>query len=289
MTVQRNAASAGTGAALLLLVLVVTLVTAPKQRPGASLSGQARTIAANITTAAKSGGAGSPSDTNLRKYTSKAVNDLGAGQLALIEASDGSLLRFGALTSSTGQVASAPITYRGSRLGSVDVIGPASATDGLSGIRTIIAILCGLGMLGLGVLVGARRPVPAPVKPTRIEPPRADLDATRRALEPGRVQLTDQQSSDEERRALISACIAIVDGTSDERVAARIVQALERAGVERIEPRLGDPFDPARHKIEAISPVADPGSRGTIAAVIRRGYCDHGRLVREADVLVFSE
>lgn len=67
----------------------------------------------------------------------------------------------------------------------------------------------------------------------------------------------------------------------------QVVQVLARAGVELLEPALGDRFDPARHDAVARTPVDDPAQDRTIAAVRRAGFVrDDGRVLAPAQVEV---
>lgn len=62
-------------------------------------------------------------------------------------------------------------------------------------------------------------------------------------------------------------------------------KTLEKHGVEIIDPKPGDPFNPAFHEAMAIEkvPNAEPD---TIAQVIQKGYQLNGRVLRAARVLV---
>ena len=51
-------------------------------------------------------------------------------------------------------------------------------------------------------------------------------------------------------------------------------QALERCGIQVVRPRVGDRFDPARHRAEEIERAAAPEDDSTISAVLADGYLD---------------
>lgn len=62
-------------------------------------------------------------------------------------------------------------------------------------------------------------------------------------------------------------------------------KTLEKHGVEIIDPKPGDPFDPVFHEAMAIQKVPNVKS-DTIAQVMQKGYQLNGRVVRAARVLV---
>jgi molecular chaperone GrpE len=67
-----------------------------------------------------------------------------------------------------------------------------------------------------------------------------------------------------------------------------LLDAFEKHGILRIDPALGDPFDPHRH--EAMFEVENSGlPAGTVAQVLQPGYAHHGRLLSPALVGVARE
>jgi molecular chaperone GrpE len=70
-----------------------------------------------------------------------------------------------------------------------------------------------------------------------------------------------------------------------ELVATKLVQALQRVGLERID-SVGDAFDPNRHEAVQQQPSDGPGGEPTVAAVLRPGYRIGDRVLRAAMVVV---
>lgn len=66
-----------------------------------------------------------------------------------------------------------------------------------------------------------------------------------------------------------------------------LTTAMGRHGIRAIIPARGDDFDPRVH--EAISRIeSDEGEAGTVAALLRAGYCHDARVLRPAMVTVFA-
>ena len=64
--------------------------------------------------------------------------------------------------------------------------------------------------------------------------------------------------------------------------------ALARAGVQEVDPAVGDTFDPTVHNAIGRVPCSGKIVANTIAQVIRKGYTLNGRILRSTDVLVAS-
>ncbi|MFW0097182.1 MAG: nucleotide exchange factor GrpE [Coxiella endosymbiont of Haemaphysalis qinghaiensis] len=62
-------------------------------------------------------------------------------------------------------------------------------------------------------------------------------------------------------------------------------KTLEKHGIEIIDPKLGDPFNPAFHEAVAIQNVPDAKS-DTIVQLMQKGYKLNGRVLRAARVIV---
>lgn len=62
-------------------------------------------------------------------------------------------------------------------------------------------------------------------------------------------------------------------------------KTLEKHGIEIIDPKLGDPFNPAVHEAMAIQNVPDAKS-DTIVQLMQKGYKLNGRVLRAARVVV---
>ena len=68
-------------------------------------------------------------------------------------------------------------------------------------------------------------------------------------------------------------------------IRSRFEDILKRRGLERIEVKAGDRFDPAHH--EAITTV-DGGVEGTVAEEVESGYTLHGKVIRPTSVKVYK-
>lgn len=64
----------------------------------------------------------------------------------------------------------------------------------------------------------------------------------------------------------------------------QLASAFEAYGIGEINPQIGQPFDPARHRLA--SPVAAHQGDGSVAEVCEKGYEIGGRLLRPAVVSV---
>nr|WP_239066933.1 nucleotide exchange factor GrpE [Actinomadura bangladeshensis] len=65
-----------------------------------------------------------------------------------------------------------------------------------------------------------------------------------------------------------------------------VADALARLGVERFTVEPGAPYDAARHRPVAVTPVADPLADGTVTAVQSDGFEQSGKVLRKAAVSV---
>ncbi|WP_433472898.1 nucleotide exchange factor GrpE [Spirillospora sp. CA-142024] len=111
-----------------------------------------------------------------------------------------------------------------------------------------------------------------------LEPVRAALyrlhDQARR--ESGRLAAPGPaEPPDPEQTALLLAAVA--DDVAD---------ALARLGVERFTVEPGAPYDAARHRPVAVTPVDDPLRDGTVTAVQSDGFEQSGKVLRKAAVSV---
>ncbi|NDU73703.1 nucleotide exchange factor GrpE [Actinomadura sp. DSM 109109] len=69
-------------------------------------------------------------------------------------------------------------------------------------------------------------------------------------------------------------------------VADDVADALARLGVERFTVDPGAPYDAARHRPVAVTPVDDPVADGTVTAVQSDGFEQSGKVLRKAAVSV---
>ncbi|MET7424933.1 nucleotide exchange factor GrpE [Dactylosporangium sp. NPDC005555] len=94
--------------------------------------------------------------------------------------------------------------------------------------------------------------------------------------------------ADQDRRALVQACIYVRDRVTSKALGDRLGAALAEAGVTTLEPT-GARFDPAHHEAGGAAPSADPALIGSIAAVEVPGYLDRdGRVLRAPIVTVYQ-
>lgn len=66
-----------------------------------------------------------------------------------------------------------------------------------------------------------------------------------------------------------------------------VADILYRQGIERMETKAGDPFDPMQHRACAAVPAPEQARDRTIARLVRTGFCGPARVLRPADVEVF--
>jgi molecular chaperone GrpE (heat shock protein) len=70
-------------------------------------------------------------------------------------------------------------------------------------------------------------------------------------------------------------------------VAAQTERVLRRLGVEAIDARPGDPFDPDVHAAAATTPTSDPAQQQRVASQVRRGWRHGPVVIRPAGVAVW--
>ena len=116
-----------------------------------------------------------------------------------------------------------------------------------------------------------------PVRPRPVDPgPGVNDDQIRVGLPGGQAQ----------RDALVTACIRARDMTSGS-VRRILGEALAQAGVIEVDPT-GQPFDPDRHKSVGLLHTPSSQLDDTVASSERVGYDDHGRHIRQPEVIVFT-
>jgi molecular chaperone GrpE (heat shock protein) len=72
-----------------------------------------------------------------------------------------------------------------------------------------------------------------------------------------------------------------------ELVADTVADALSRVGIDGLAATVGEPLDPARHRIVEVRETSDPAADRTVAAVLRVGFAwTDGTTVRLTDVAV---
>lgn len=125
------------------------------------------------------------------------------------------------------------------------------------------------------------------------------LDALRRLqadFENYKKRMVKQQTDYLERAAetLVAKLLPVLDtaelavnhggGSEVEQVRSALIEALEKEGLERIDP-IGEAFDPTRHDAVAHEP-AEGGGGQQVSEVMRLGYSWKGRVLRPAMVKV---
>ncbi len=71
-----------------------------------------------------------------------------------------------------------------------------------------------------------------------------------------------------------------------EHIHAQLVAVLERSGLEQVNPKLGEQFDPMQHESAGERPVESAEQDHTIISVVRRGYRLYDKLIQPARVVV---
>ena len=195
----------------------------------------------------------------------------------------------------------------------------APARASLHTLTAIVVAVCAAGLLALALALAAPRRPPrrsagrvAEERRDRAQPDRTTEEPLRRRearLERRERELDRRESeprpaphdtrsrapapdsgagSAHERAQIIDSCVRIADGVEDPRVKRMLATALEQAGVRPIEPRLGAPFDDTEQIAVSVIETAQAAQHETIAAVVRSGYRDHDRLLRPAEVQVYT-
>ena len=110
-----------------------------------------------------------------------------------------------------------------------------------------------------------------------------------------RVAKQQAEAADRANEALVGKLLPVLDvadlamahgaGEGVEQVWSALIEALEREGLERIDPPAGGMFDPNRHDAVAHEPGED-GASQQVAELLRAGYAWKGRVIRAAMVKV---
>ena len=66
----------------------------------------------------------------------------------------------------------------------------------------------------------------------------------------------------------------------------QLLGALEKHGITLIDPKMGEPFDPAKHSSIGTVAVGEKEKDHTIAEVVQKGYALHGKILEPAKVKV---
>jgi GrpE len=271
---------------LLLAILVALILTAPKAIDSRDVSTKALALSKKASQL--------ESATSTGQVVATLSKDAPNDTIALLSA-NGQILAATGSRDDTAATATVPVSGLGSlRVGMLELSIASAIKRPLSGARAVAVTVCAAGVLLCLVALAVRRR--GAVHEERLSPAMATwtpppAPAGQPASEP-RHQSTptsDRANGDTaERRQLIQEMIRLADTSSDERVICRAITALERVGVTAIDPSTGQRFDPELHVVASLVETNDPDLHDTIAAVIRRGYTDHGRVVREADVEIYG-
>jgi molecular chaperone GrpE len=152
--------------------------------------------------------------------------------------------------------------------------------------------LAGVQGGGMGIAPRHSQPDHRPRDPSPPYAPRAYAPPVRQRPadpDPGvnheqiRVRLPGEQA---QRDALVSACIRARDMSSGS-VRRILGEALAQAGVVEVDPT-GQPFDPDQHRSVGLLHTPSSQLDATVASSERVGYDDHGRQLRQPEVIVFT-
>lgn len=192
------------------------------------------------------------------------------------------------------------------RVQSLKLSVPEAVTSPLSGGRVAVIILCAICLLLCLITLAVRTPWRAHRErlspgmaewspPSMAAAPDAPAPEVTAAPQPAqRLQPPADGASDgvngaaAERTRLVQEMIRLAELTSDERVVSRAIAVLGRVGVTTIEPAAGERYNPELHAVASLIVTNDPDLHDSVAAMIRRGYADHGRVLREADVELYG-
>ncbi|SEB33499.1 nucleotide exchange factor GrpE [Rhodococcus koreensis] len=89
-------------------------------------------------------------------------------------------------------------------------------------------------------------------------------------------------------RQLVQALISLYDLAEAAAVRTQIAEDLTRAGVNRIDARVGVGFDPALHRAVDTASAVAPGDVDTIARQLRPGWVTGTTIIRYAEVAVYA-
>ncbi|KKW10837.1 MAG: Protein GrpE [Parcubacteria group bacterium GW2011_GWA2_49_9] len=68
----------------------------------------------------------------------------------------------------------------------------------------------------------------------------------------------------------------------------QLLGALEKHGITLIDPKVGEPFDPAKHASISTVPTANKAEDHTVQAVVQKGYALHGKILEPARVKIYE-
>ncbi len=167
----------------------------------------------------------------------------------------------------------------------------------------VVTILVGLSGLGVGRLTAPRAAparrgpadhsaaVHSAVAPPRFTPPPPAAPVTREPPAPSTLQvpqadprLTSPPTAGIDE--LARKYLRLVDTANSPALYQEAVNALQSAGLTLIDPA-GKPFDPAVHVAVGRRATTDPRSHNVVAETIRHGCYGEGRVMREAEVIVY--
>jgi hypothetical protein len=88
---------------------------------------------------------------------------------------------------------------------------------------------------------------------------------------------------------LVSTLIDLSDRVPSQALRVEIIASLAKAGVNAIEPANGDWFDATAMRGVATEVAPDPGWTGRVARTERAGFCDHNAVLRQPEVIVYTD
>jgi hypothetical protein len=90
-----------------------------------------------------------------------------------------------------------------------------------------------------------------------------------------------------ERETLVDACAWVYEAVSSPAIQQRLRSSLRQVGVELLAPESG-PVDPSRHRRVGTERARDTWQSGQVARTVKLGLLDHDRVLRPADVIVYT-
>lgn len=88
---------------------------------------------------------------------------------------------------------------------------------------------------------------------------------------------------------LVDDVVAAHDlSAGSDAIRVQLERALGAAGVQRMAVRVGAPFDPARHHVEATEPVVPGGMPMAVAREVRPGWTRGDQVLRPAGVVLWK-
>jgi len=150
----------------------------------------------------------------------------------------------------------------------------------------LLAGVCAVLVFAAGIAVArafAGRPsAPGGPPPQPAQPPPPSPMAPAPGPDPAALRALAEQ-----RDALIAGSVKVRGLLDDQLLTDELDNALRRGGVTVFDPT-GAPMDRSRFRVSRTVPAPDPSADGVVAQTLAPGYLDNGRLLRPAEVVVYS-